>query len=61
MKGIERATETGPEIQCLCDPQLRAALSSDKNQKEMLANYLVKNFGPGTVEKRLKTGPAGGG
>jgi virginiamycin B lyase len=55
MKGIERATETGPGFNAYAIALGRTII--DKNQKEMLANYLVKNFGPGTVEKRLKLDP----
>jgi streptogramin lyase len=55
LRGIERMTETGPGINEFDIALGRTVIS--KSQKEMLADYLVKNFGPGTVEKRLRIDP----
>jgi streptogramin lyase len=55
MRGIERMTETGPS-----NEQYALALGRtviDAKQKEMLADYLFKNFGPGMPEKKLKVDP----
>jgi virginiamycin B lyase len=56
LRGIEKMTETGP------GPNNPYAIALgrtviDKSQKELLAAYLVKNFGPGTVDKRLRVDP----
>ena len=48
-------TETGPGYNGYAIALGRTVIS--KSQKEMLADYLVKNFGPGTVEKRLRIDP----
>jgi streptogramin lyase len=53
--GIEKMTETGPGYNEFDIALGRTVIS--KSQKEMLADYLVKNFGPGTVEKRLRIDP----
>jgi virginiamycin B lyase len=55
LRGIERMTETGPSNNAYALALSRTIIS--KSQKDMLADYLVKNFGPGTVEKRLKIDP----
>jgi virginiamycin B lyase len=48
LRGIERMTETGLNLK-------RTPIS--KSQKEMLADYLVKNFGAGVPEKQLRVDP----
>jgi streptogramin lyase len=55
MKGIERMTETGPGY----NPYVLALGRTriNKQQKELLADYLVKNFGPGSSQKRLRVDP----
>jgi streptogramin lyase len=53
--GIERMTETGPSNNAYALALGRTIFG--KAQKEMLADYLVKNFGPDTVEKRIKIDP----
>jgi len=55
IRGIEMSTETGPANNEYSLALGRTIIS--KSQKEMLADYLVKNFGPGTVEKRLRIDP----
>jgi len=55
LQGIERMTETGPSNNEYALALSRTVIS--KAQKDMLADYMVKNFGPGTVEKRLKIDP----
>lgn len=55
LKGIEMATETGPGFNAYAIALGRTII--DKPQKEMMADYLVKYFGPGTVEKRLRVDP----
>jgi streptogramin lyase len=55
LRGIERMTETGPANQDYVLALGRTVF--DRSQKEMLADYLVKNFGPGMPEKRLRVDP----
>ena len=55
LRGIERMTETGPANRDFVLALGRTVI--DKSQKEMLADYLVKNFGPGMPEKRLRVDP----
>lgn len=55
LRGIERMTETGPANQDYVLPLGRTVI--DRSQKEMLADYLVKGFGPGMPEKRLRVDP----
>jgi virginiamycin B lyase len=55
LRGIERMTETGPGYNAYAIALGRTIIT--KSQKEILADYLVKNFGPGTVEKRLRIDP----
>jgi virginiamycin B lyase len=55
LAGIERMTETGPSNNEYALALSRTIIS--KAQKEMLVDYLYKNFGPGTVEKRLRVDP----
>ncbi len=55
IQGIERATETGPGYN-----QYDIALGRtviDKAHKEMLADYLVKYFGPGVPDRELRVDP----
>jgi virginiamycin B lyase len=55
MEGLEQATETGPSNNEYALALSRTIIS--KSQKEVLVDYLFKNFGPGTVEKRLRVDP----
>lgn len=55
LESIERSTETGPSNNAYSLALGRTIIS--KSQKDLLADYLSKNFGPGTVEKRLKVDP----
>jgi virginiamycin B lyase len=55
LRGIERMTETGPGYNAFAIALGRTVIN--KAQKGLLADYLVKNFGPGTVEKRLRIDP----
>lgn len=55
MKGIERMTETGPGYNPYVLALGRTPLN--KAQKDLIADYLVKNFGPGMPEKRLRLDP----
>jgi virginiamycin B lyase len=56
MRGIEKMTETGPGY----NPYVLALGRTrfDRQQKELLAEYMFKNFGPGTTTKRLRIDPA---
>jgi virginiamycin B lyase len=54
-KGIERMMNTGPGYNAFVLAVGRTPFS--KQQKDMLADYLVKNFGPGTTEKRIRVDP----
>ncbi len=55
LEAIERMTETGPGY----NPYVLALGHTPINKKEknLLAEYLATNFGPGTVEKRLRLDP----
>jgi streptogramin lyase len=55
LTGIEQMTETGPSNNAFALALSRTIIS--KSDKNMLADYLFKNFGPGTVEKRLRRDP----
>lgn len=55
VRGIERMTETGPANEQYALALGRTVISKD--QKALLADYLVKNFGPGMPDKRLKIDP----
>jgi virginiamycin B lyase len=55
MRGIERMTETGPGYNSYVLALGRTPLN--KSQKELIADYLVKNFGPGQPERRLRVDP----
>jgi len=50
LESIEMMTETGPGYNPFVLALGRTPMS--RQQKNVLADYLVKNFGPGTVEKR---------
>lgn len=55
LRGIEKMTETGPGY----NPYVLALGRTrfNREQKDTLAQYLVKNFGPGTTVKRLRVDP----
>ncbi|MGD0962744.1 MAG: carboxypeptidase regulatory-like domain-containing protein [Candidatus Acidiferrales bacterium] len=55
LKGIEHMTETGPGY----NPYVLALGRTpiNKEQKDLMADYLAKNFGPGMPEKRLRVDP----
>jgi len=53
LTGIERMTETGPSNNAYALALSRTIIG--KSDKNILADYLFKNFGPGTVEKRLRS------
>jgi virginiamycin B lyase len=55
LKGIEHMTETGPGY----NPYVLALgrTQINKQQKDLMADYLAKNFGPGMPEKRLRVDP----
>ena len=55
MRGIERMTETGPGYNPWALALGRTPIN--KSQKEMLADYLVTNFGPDVPERRLRVDP----
>jgi len=55
LEGIERATETGPGYNENVIALGRTVIN--KSQKEMLADYLVKNFGPGVPVRALRVDP----
>jgi streptogramin lyase len=55
LESIEMMTETGPGYNPFVLALGRTPMS--RQQKNVLADYLVKNFGPGTVEKRLRVDP----
>jgi len=52
IEGIERATETGPGYNEYAMALGRTPIT--KPQKELLADYLVKNFGPGLPDRVLR-------
>ena len=54
-EGLEQATETGPSNNAYALALSRTIIS--KSQKDVMVDYLYKNFGPGTVEKRLRIDP----
>jgi len=55
VRGIEKMTESGPANNHYSLALGRTPIS--KLQKEMLAEYLVKHFGPGLPDKTLKVEP----
>ena len=55
LRGIERMTETGPAGSPNVLALGRTPLG--RTQKELIANYLFKNFGPGQPAKRLRIDP----
>src|SRR5271165_4663242 len=55
IQGIERATETGPGYNEYAIALGRTPIN--KSQKELLADYLVKNFGPGLPDRVLRLDP----
>jgi streptogramin lyase len=55
VESIERSTETGPSNNAYSLALGRTVIS--KSQKELLADYLFKNFGPGNPDKRIKVDP----
>jgi len=55
LKGIERMTSTGPGYNAFVLALGRTVFTTQ--QKEMLAEYLAKLFGPGMPEKRLRVDP----
>ena len=58
LESIEMMTETGPGYNPFVLALGRTPMS--RQQKNVLADYLVKNFGPGTIEKRLRVDPLAG-
>ncbi len=55
LRGIERMTESGPGYNPFVIANGRTPF--DRQTKNAMAEYLAKNFGPGTTEKRLRTDP----
>ena len=55
MEGIEQMTETGPGYNAFVLALGRTPFT--KQQKDLMADYLAKNFGPGVIEKRLRIDP----
>lgn len=55
IRGIEKMTETGPANEQYALALGRTTIT--ENQKQMLADYLMKNFGPGTPFKKLRLDP----
>ncbi len=55
LKGIEHMTETGPGYNPFVLALGRTVIN--KEQKDLMADYLAKNFGPGMPEKRLRVDP----
>jgi streptogramin lyase len=55
MRGIEKMTETGPANNHYALALGRTVIT--KQQKEMIADYLVAHFGPGMPDKRLRVEP----
>jgi len=55
LKGIEHMTETGPGYNPFVLALGRTVINKEK--KELMADYLAKNFGPGMPEKRLRVDP----
>jgi virginiamycin B lyase len=53
-RGIERMMETGPPV---INTIPLGKTPFDKQTKESLADYLAKNFGPGTTERKLRVDP----
>lgn len=50
--GIEEMTETGPGFNAYAIALGRTVIT--KSQKEVLADYMVKNFGQGVPDRRLR-------
>ena len=59
IEGIERVTETGPGYNEYDIALGRTPIN--KSQKELMADYLVKNFGPGLPRQGAAGGSAGAG
>jgi streptogramin lyase len=57
LKGIEHMTETGPGYNAFVLALGRTPIN--KEQKDLMADYLAKNFGPGMAEKRIRVDPVG--
>jgi virginiamycin B lyase len=55
LDGIEQMTETGPGFNNYAMALGRTPLN--RSQKELLADYLVKNFGPGVPVRRVRIDP----
>jgi streptogramin lyase len=55
VQGLEKMTETGPANNHYSLALGRTPIT--KQQKEMVAEYLVKHFGPGMPDKQLKVDP----
>jgi virginiamycin B lyase len=55
IEGIERATETGPGYNEYDIALGRTPIN--KSQKELMADYLVRNFGPGLPDRVLRVDP----
>ena len=55
IQGIERATETGPGYNEYAIALGRTPIN--RSQKELMADYLVKNFGPGLPDRVLRLDP----
>ncbi len=55
LDGIEQMTETGPGFNAYAMALGRTPLN--KSQKELLADYLVKNFGPGVPVRKVRIDP----
>jgi streptogramin lyase len=55
LQSIEMMTETGPGYNPFVLALGRTPIG--KQEKNVMADYLVKNFGPGTTEKRLRIDP----
>jgi virginiamycin B lyase len=53
--GIEKMTETGPGFNGYAIALGRTVIT--KSQKEMLADYMARNFGPAVPDKRLRIDP----
>jgi virginiamycin B lyase len=55
LSGVEQMFETGPGFNAYT--MALGHTPVNKQQKEMIAEYLAKNFGPGSIEKRLRLDP----
>jgi streptogramin lyase len=55
LTAIEKMVETGPSIFPNTLPLGRTPFSN--SQKQLMADYLAKNFGPGMAERRLRVDP----